>query len=324
MRVLLTRLSSLGDVVHTWPLANALVAAGHEVGWVVEREYVPLVASAPAVSRVIVAATRRWRQAPLSAATLTELRAAVADVRAFAADVVLDPQGLVKSAVWAGLSRCQRRIGFARAHRAEALPGLFYSETVQPPSDIRHVVDLNLALLTALGIDPPWGDQPDGRFLLAGDPPPPGPADRNRVALLPSTGSRAKTWPAERYAAFTRRCLSAGLRVLVVWGPGEERLAARLTDGAPPGLALAPPTTLPELAAILARCAAVVGGDTGPLHLAASLGVPTLGIYLATDPARNGPRGGRTRAVRADSDRNGPAVDEVFDALLDMLHAAPG
>jgi heptosyltransferase-1 len=321
VRVLLTRLSSLGDVVHTWPLAAALARAGHSVGWVVEPAYAPLVALAPGVERVVEAATRRWRRRPLAAATRAAVRAAVDDVRDFAADVVLDPQGLLKSAVWARLSGCRRRVGLALPHRAETLAALFYSETVRPIARARHVVDHNLALLSALGIEPPWGESPDGRFLLGAHCHPSG---GGHLVLLPAAGSRAKAWPAERWAALARGCLRDGHGVTVACGPGEELLGAAVVGSAGPAASLAPPTTLPELAALLGSAAAVVGGDTGPLHLAASLGVPTLGVYFATDPERTGPRGLEARTVRGPARRRGPAVEAVHGAVRDLLGDASG
>ena len=93
--------------------------------------------------------------------------------------------------------------------------------------------------------------------------------------------------------------MSAGMSPVVVWGPGERVLAEGIAAAAGRGVALAPATSIPELAVLLSGCAAVVGGDTGPVHLAASLGVPTVAVFVATDPARNGPRGERVRVLAA-------------------------
>lgn len=323
MRVLLTRLSSFGDIVHTWPLAKALRGAGHSVGWVVERPYAPLVAANPAVERVVVVATRTWRRAPWSATTRDELDAARADLQDFDADVALDPQGLVKSAVWARIAGCRRRIGHALGWRREALAGLFYSETVRPPRHVRHVVDLNLSLARALGVDPPWGDRPDGRFLVAGTASSAGPDGLAPVALIPATGGSGKAWPVERFAALARRLAAERYPSLILWGPDEQRLAHRLARDAGPASTVAPPTTLPELAALLATCEAAVGGDTGPLHLAAALGVPTVGIFRRTDAARNGPLGELVRVVSNGADADGPTVEEVLACSREVLRGVP-
>lgn len=324
MRVLLTRLSSLGDIVHTLPLAAALRGAGHAVAWVVEPEYLPLLAGGSGLDRIVTAPTRRWRTGPFGRSTLAGIRATRDEIRRFGPDAALDPQGLVKSAVWGWLAGTGRRIGFARGWRREAPAGLFYSETVAPPPEARHVIDLNLSFLTALEIEPPWGAEPDARHLLARQPPA-GSGEREApVVLLPGTGGRCKTWPAARFVDLARRCAGEGIPVVVAWGPGEHDAADLVSRSAGPGVETAPPTTLVELAKVLAGAAAVVGGDTGPLHLAAALGVPAVGIYLATDPARNGPRGSRVRAVQNVADASGPSAEAVMAALVDLLRSAPG
>jgi heptosyltransferase-1 len=324
VRVLITRLSSLGDIVHTLPLAATLRGAGHTVAWVVEPEYLPLLTDATVIDRIVTAPTRRWRTGPFAPSTRAGIRAARDELRAFAPDVALDPQGLVKSAVWGWLSGSGRRIGFARRWRREAPAGLFYSETVRPPPEARHVIDLNLSLLTALAIEPPWGDQPDARDLLARHCPAWPGARRAQVVLLPGTGRRRKTWPVARLADLARRCASEGIPAVVAWGPGERDVAELVARSAGPGVEVAPPTTLIELAVLLAGSAAVVGGDTGPLHLAAALRVPAVGIYVATDPVRNGPRGPCVRVIRDPADAAGPSAEAVMAALADILRSPSG
>ncbi|MBI4915440.1 MAG: lipopolysaccharide heptosyltransferase I [Acidobacteria bacterium] len=324
MRILLTRLSSLGDIVHTLPLAAALRASGHIVAWVVEPEYIPLLAGGSGIDRIVTAPTRRWRTGPFEPSTLLGIRTTRDEIRKFGPDAALDPQGLVKSAVWGWLSGTGRRIGFARGWRREASAGLFYSETVQPPPEARHVIDLNLSLLTAFAIEPPWGGQPDARSLLARPRPAGSGEDEAPVVLLPGTARRHKTWPAARFVDLARRCASEGIPVVVAWGPGEKDVADVVARAAGPGVETAPPTTLVELAGVLAGSAAVVGGDTGPLHLAAALGVPAVGIYLATDPARNGPRGSLVRVARDPADAAGPSAEAVMAALVDLLREASG
>jgi len=324
VRVLLTRLSSLGDIVHTLPLAAALRDAGHTVAWVVEPEYLPLLAGGSSIDRIVTAPTRRWRAGPLGPSTLVGIRATRDEIRRFGPDAALDPQGLVKSAVWGWLAGTGRRIGFARGWRREAAAGLFYSETVQPPPEARHVIDLNLSLLAALEIEPPWGGQPDARSLFAHLRPAGSGVREAPVVLLPGSGSRRKTWPAARFVDLARRCAGEGIPVVVAWGPGEKDVADLVARAAGPGVETAPPTALVELAEVLAGSAAVVGGDTGPLHLAAALGVPAVGIYFATDPVRNGPRGSRVCVVRDAVDASGPTAEAVMAALADILRSASG
>ena len=298
MRVLLTRLSALGDIVHTWPLAAALAreSAGVELAWVVEEPFLALVAPHPAVSLAIPVATRRWRRRPFSGSTWREIRELHRAVRTFSPDVALDPQGLVKSAFWGAVAKASERAGLSRSHRRELLAGAFYTRTVTPPPGARHVVDINLSLLAAVGGTAPLGESPDGSFLLRGALGATPEAARPAVALLPGTGGPRKGWGAGNYAELARTLTASGVSVTVLWGPGERALAERIAAGGG-GVELAPPTSIPELAALMSRASVVVGGDTGPVHLAASLGVATVAIFVATDPARNGPRGRRVTVV---------------------------
>lgn len=314
MRVVLTRLSAFGDIVHTWPLAAALAAAGHEVGWVVEEPLRALVEGHPAVARAFAVATRRWRRRPLAPSTLAAVFECRRSLRGWGAAVALDPQGLVKSAAWADLARIPRRIGLDRSVRRERLAGAFYTETVRPDPAPEHVVDVNLALLGPLGLPRQEGATPDGGFLLRDRAPR---AAARPVVLVAGVGQPRKAWPAERWSELAARLAGAGLPVVIAWGPGEERLARAIVDGAGRGSVAAPPTSIDDLAELLAGAAAVVGGDTGPVHLAASLGVPTVGVFVATDPRRTGPRGVRARAV-AGSPPEVEAVERATRAALEV------
>ena len=314
MRVVLTRLSAFGDIVHTWPLAAALGAAGHEVGWVVEEELRQLVEGHPAVGRVFAVATRRWRRSPLSPATLFEVRECRRRIRCWGAAAVLDPQGLVKSALWGTLAGVPRRIGLHSSVRRERLAGLFYTETARPSPALAHVVDHNLSLLHPLGLQHAVGAIPDGRFLLAGR----APATRvPPVVVVAGTGRPDKAWPADRWSELAARLVAAGLPIVIAWGPGEEPLARAIAAGAGPGTKVAPPTSIGSLADLFAGAAVVVGGDTGPVHLAASLGVPTVGVFVATDARRTGPRGDSAR-IAAGTPPDVDAVERSVRASLEV------
>jgi ADP-heptose:LPS heptosyltransferase len=179
-------------------------------------------------------------------------------------------------------------LGFAATHRRERLAGAFYTETVSPSSQWVHVVDLNLALAAYLCGQAPFGSAPDASFLLPHLPP--APPEAKAVLLLPGSGQKKKNWPVQAFAALARLLQGEGLPVTVLWGPGEKQVAEAICQGAP-GTNLAPPTQLLELASFLAAGRAVVGGDTGPVHLAAALGTPIVALHLTTDPQRNSPRG---------------------------------
>lgn len=326
MRFLLTRLSALGDIVHTWPLVAALAPHG-EVVWVVEERLSPLVACNPHVAHAVPVATRRWRRAPWGKGVRLEVSRAVAALRALAPEVSLDPQGLVKSALWPVLAGVRRRLGLAPRYRREKVCGVLYTETVTPPSFCTHVVDINLSFASALGFPVRYGSFPDGSFLRPYLPPPP--PDAHGVLLFPGSGHPRKNWPPPLFAELARRLLGSGLPVTVFWGPGERSIAEEVVQKAP-GARLAPPTDLLELAASLAAAHAVVGGDTGPIHLAAALGTPTVAVHVATDPQRNAPRGPRVAVVSGarSGAQGGKAatgtarpveVSEVFLALVQLL-----
>jgi ADP-heptose:LPS heptosyltransferase len=188
----------------------------------------------------------------------------------------VDFQGLVKSAALGWVAGARTRYGFDRSAVREKASLLFTNRRVRVDQS-RHVVEWNLELAHAVTGGDAWPAVRWDRFLAAGFE-----EFRGKVVLLPGAGRRDKRWPA---ASFARLAETLGDRALVVWGPGEEDLARAI--GAP----LAPRTNLRELATILRHADVVIGGDTGPLHLAAALGTRVVGLYGPTNPRRNGPFG---------------------------------
>jgi len=335
VNIALVKLSSLGDVVHALPAAAALRARlpGARVVWIVERHEAAILRGNPAVDEVLPADTRGWRRArtPVGAAAalggVAELRRHLRDARF---DVAIDLQGLVKSGLLTAATRAPLRIGFSAAHCRERLNALFTNRRVSPPAAARHVVEQCLALLEPLGVSASPVEFPlpldlgaqarIDEFLKRV-----GLKARSRLVVVnPGAGRPDKRWPAERFAAVAGRLTAeAGASVLVVWGPNELTLAEAVVGRSEPGRALlAPPTDLGELIALLKRASVVVGGDTGPVHLAAALGVPCVGLYGPTSVERNGPYG-QTRRALAGPDRrlDSLAVDRVFDAVVDALAA---
>lgn len=309
LRLLIVRLSSFGDVVHALPLAANAKRAGAEVAWLVEPAYRGLVEADPDVDRVFVASTKRWRRNPFSPATASELSHLRRALRDFAPDRTLDAQGLWKSAFLAR-SAGAPVIGFAAADRKEPASAILCHESVRPlPGG--HVVDRNLALAEAAGI-PIRHRSPDATFLLHR----PSPEADSFLASQPTpfalyhpgAGRPEKAWGEERFAALAARLSAdAGLAPVVSWGPGDEERADRLTELLP-GARRLPLLPAEGLAHVAARAALFVAGDTGPLHLAVALGVPTLALFGPTDPARNGPYRRPWSAVRYDGATDPAAV----------------
>lgn len=293
MRILLVRLGALGDLVHALPVAAAIKAAWPEarLDWLAEARHRPFLDLVPVLDGRLAIDTRSVRGR-------CGWPAVVRAMRSRRYDATLDVQGLLKSAALARLSGAHRVIGFARAHLREPLAVHAYSETVDPRGAV-HVVEKNLACAAALGVP-----VAAPRFPLS--PPNPSPevaavveaAGPAFAAINPGAAWPSKRWPAERFGALARRLADrCGLGSIVLWGPGERALADAVAAAAGGAARIAPPTSVGDLLVLLARAAVVVAGDTGPLHLAAALGTPVVGIYGPTDPRRNGPWGPRDRAV---------------------------
>ena len=302
MWVVLVRLSALGDIVHTWPLAVSLkkAAPSLRVAWVVEERLAALVTGHPAVDAAITVNTKRWRRRPWSGRTLREIRAVRRQLAKLGPDLCLDPQGVAKSAFMTFLSGAPRRVGLARPWRREALAGLAYTETLQVTTKRPHVVRTNLEFLRCVQATPPdEPPAPDGRWLLTSLPTPPhaAPTSGSYAMIFPTAGNPSKGIPASILAEVAKELVSRGLQVLIGWGPGEESLARDVSRRAGHGTKVAPPTTLTDLARLTAGARLAVGGDTGPIHLAASLGTPTVGVFTATDPTRNRPLGAAVEVV---------------------------
>jgi heptosyltransferase-1 len=295
VKALVVRLSSIGDVVHTLPVLPVLTRRGWEVDWVVEPPASALLANHPLVSRLVLAPRAQGFR-------LATARAAFRLLRAEAYEVALEVQGTWKSAVWARVSGASRLVGHGAPWRREPFSGLLIREPVDVPEDAHHVIDKNLSLLRVLGIDamgsrefplPPTDSQAifaQAQLKALG---------LDDFALLNPGGAWAsKLWSAHGYGEVARGLKDRGLRCLVSWGPGEERLAERVVAASEGAAVGCPPTTLLEFIEIARRARVVVGADTGPLHLACALGVPVVGIYGPTDPARNGPFDPRDVVVR--------------------------
>lgn len=287
-RLLVIKLSSLGDVIHALPTVHALKAAGAAaVDWVVQPEYAELAAACPDVDRVIAFPRR-------GGGRLNFLR----ELRRQRYDLAVDLQGLMKSAVIARLARARRRLG-PSFHREGSR--LFYSAVAGPRNRNRHAVDECLDALRALGWPEPEGPPV---FPLRVPPYPDADARRPRIALCPRSRWPTKNWPLEHFVALGRILLARlGGAVHVFGGPADaeagERIVAEIRDA---GAAEnhCGRTGLIELAARLGGMDLAITVDSGPMHLAAALGVPVLALFGPTDPVRTGPYGASHRVMRFD------------------------
>ncbi len=302
MRLVLIRLSALGDIIHTWPLAQSLRDHRPDLHltWVVEEPFRPLVEGHPAVDSVISVATKRWRKAPFALRTRAETDAVKTRLRELTPDLVLDSQGTVKSAWITRWAAATERVGLARPWRRELLPALAYSRVLPGSESDCHVVATNCHLVRAVGGKPaPKTPRPDGRWLLERSIER-WPEFRRKApyaVLLPGAGQPSKVLSTDALAALARLLKARDLEVVVAWGPGEFKRAEAVVAGSGEAAEVAPSTNIEQLAVLLGSASVVVGADTGPIHLAASLGAPTLGVFLATDWRRNGPLGPHTAVL---------------------------
>jgi heptosyltransferase-1 len=333
VRVVLVRLSALGDIVHTWPLASALAASAAQphVSWVVEEPLRVLVEGHPAIDSVLTTRTGKWRRRPFAAATRAEVAVLKTRLRELQPDLVIDGQGTSKSAMLVRWTKAKRRVGLARPWRRELMAGLAYTETLPGAPGRAHVVATNLAMVQAVGVAPPPLSPPDGTWLLerVRGRLPAGSWSNPFAVILPGAGGAHKILSESTLSEVARGLTGHGLDVVVAWGPGEEQRAEVVAESGGNGVHLAPPTDLEELAALVGEAELVVGGDTGPVHLAASFKTPTLAVFLASDWRRNGPLGDRTAVVSGASDTaSGPSgtartrpVREVGTAeILETAH----
>ena len=294
-RILVVRLSALGDVIHTIPAVVAMRDAipGADITWAVERPYAELVEIVTGV-RAVRASIRKWGHSLLS--SRNDIRIFVSRIRGN--EIAVDFQGLIKSAAVARLSGAKTRYGFDRDAIREKLAASFINRQV-PVDQTRHVVEWNMQLASAVAKrELAMPDVDFGKFAL-------GPGCGKKIVVLPGAGKANKIWPPERFGEAIRR---VGHPAIAVWGPNERELAERT------GLELAPPTNLRELTAVLKDAALVVGADTGPLHLAAALGTKVVGLYGPTNVRRNGPFGQLERSVTAAS-MNDITVEAVADKI---------
>jgi lipopolysaccharide heptosyltransferase I len=293
VRVLIVRLSAMGDVIHALPVARNIKQTGVEVGWLTEPRYAALLEGNPSVDRIFTADTRRWRRSAFHRDTVRSISRLRSALRDFAPEVTLDVQGLWKSAVLARLAGAPV-VGFAAANRREPASAALCDLHVRLPDQHRHVVDQNLALLDKIGIAISER-APDARYLLRTSS---GPADAFLARLPgpfalyhPGSARAEKAWGEANYAELARRLYDErGFLPVISWGPGDESRAKRMAELLP--MAVAPLLDFLGLARLSVSSRLFIAGDTGPLHLADALGVPTiclLPVDARNPPWRNGP-----------------------------------
>ena len=316
-KILIVRLGAMGDIIHALPAVSGIRAAlpHATIGWLVEERWSELLTAQgrkaspstisprkPLANHVYTIDTRRWRKHFFRPSSSAEIMGAMRRVRKMDYDIALDLQGSIKSALFAKLAAPRAVAGFVDPRESAAR--FFYRRKFPRVGD--HVIEQNhglavqalqsilagnvLRLLAPeLPVDPAgesWADAEISRLGIA-----------SFAIVNPGAGWGAKQWPAERYGEVAKALAAHNIKTLVNGSPGEEELARNVVQ-ASGGHAFELRCTIGQLVALTRHARLFIGGDTGPLHLAAALGVPVVGLYGPTDPARTGPFGTKAVALR--------------------------
>lgn len=341
MRVLIVKMSALGDVIHALPVLDYLhrVSPGIEIDWVVEEQFREVLEGNPLISRLYQVRTKVWRKHPLAGATIREVGELKRALREQCYDLVFDIQGNLKSGLVCWLTGAPDRIGFTREVLQESVNLAFTTRQVPIRRQDYHVTDQCLRLVSV-----PFGrDFKDMELTtdIATSPADDAAADvllstlDNGLAFLFHCGTTwsTKLWLAEGWVALGKALLDKypESSILLSWGSEAEKgEAMAIASAVGNGARVIDRFTLKGFAALLKRVDLVVGGDTGPVHLAAAVGTPTVSFYRASDGRRSGPRGKghviihsplhcsrcfRTQCDRDDECRRSIRVEEMAAAI---------
>jgi heptosyltransferase I len=314
---LIVKTSSMGDVVHALPAVSDMLAMQPDmaVDWLVEAPFAAIPRLHPGMRRVLPLSWRKWRKRLFASDTRAAISALRAELKRERYDLVLDLQGLLKSALW-GLQAQGPLVGYDRSSIREPLASWLYARRAAVPRELQ-AVERNRRLAAAhLGYAMP---ETPPRF---GIEPPRGSWRVNApfAALIPCASRAEKLWPEAHWIQLGLRLVASGLMPVVVWGSEDERLRAeRIAAGCagtvPPFLSVA------DMAAVLGRARQIVGLDTGFSHLAAAFGQPTIGIYCDHEPGLAGITGPGP-VVSLGGKAKVPSVGEVMSALDAQLAVA--
>ena len=339
-KILILKFSALGDVVHTLPVAATLRKSlpDAHISWMVEERFQDILQGNPDIDEVIPLRTKVWRK-NWNAKSLNEILDTIKTLRQHKFDLVLDLHGLFKSSIIARLSGAPNRVGFHRKNCKEKLSTLFTNRRAPYMAGGLHVVDMNLTVLqTALSkveetknfpLQVP--DEADKKIAHFFDQNP-DLTTRPIIAINPGAGFASKQWELDRFAKLADRIAKElGYSIMLTWGPGEEFKVQQISTHMQQQNWIAPPTSILESIALYKRMALLVSCDSGPLHLGAAVGIPTVSIFGPTDPVRNGAYGmnhatvykvlscsfcwKKTCPLETKECMNQVTVDEVFETV---------
>jgi len=331
MKVLIVKVSALGDIVHALPVLAYLHEAcpGLTVDWLLETGFAPILEGHPLVNRTLHLDTRGWRKQGVRASVKGALQV-ISALRRERYDVVLDLQGNSKSGLFTWLSGAPKRFGFDKSQARESLNLLATNHKVHIPSDCHYIGRRYLQIArTAFPAGP--------EVPLAGPLPVQDQAAQTVDALLRRHGLEAKgffvchygttwetkKWPLQHWCELVSRLAAQGRQLVLTWGNDDERRAAESMAEASQGRAVIwPRGSLQELIALLAAARLVIGADTGPIHIAAAVNTPTLSLFRVTDSERNGPPGPHHKRLQARMDCS-PCLRKACERDRECGHSIP-
>ncbi len=327
-RILIVKLSSIGDVVHTLPVLSALRKKFPKsyIAWVVKKQIANIIINHPHLDEVI---------------SYEGPRKTAKKLRSLNFDLAIDLQGLFRSGFLTFVSGAEVRLGFSRANSRE-LSRLFLNQRVTPGEEDRHVIDKNLSLLRPLGIEVKKKEfiipvSHENREYITNFLREKGITSSDLlIALHPGASWPSKLWPEERWAELVDRLIEElKVKAILLWGAGDKNSIdriAKITENRP---IISCKTNLKELACLISKCRLFIGGETGPLHIACALNIPTVALIGPTDSVRNGPYGEGHTVIEKDLPCRGCwrhkckrldcmkliTVDEVFSAVKTRIIA---
>jgi len=291
MNILIVKTSSLGDVIHMLPaITDAAQAIPNlNVDWLVEEHFAPIPAWHPAVQNIISIAMRRWKKNLARSTTWQEIKAARQALQNKNYDLIVDSQGLLKSAIWTRMAK-GARVGYDRQSIREPLASLFYDKGLKVSRQL-HAIERNRQLMAlALGYPLP-NSGPDYGLQGLQSRLPGSPAVRlpeKSIVALHGTSRDDKLWPVEGWITLANTLQTNHHTLVLPWGNDAEHQRAQHIALHASNAMVLPKLGLNDLASVLGQAQAVVGVDTGLLHLAAGLGKPGLALYTATQPKLTG------------------------------------
>lgn len=342
-RILIIRLSSLGDILHTLPAFSSLRTALPEarIEWLVSKRCSFLPAAVRGIDALHVLDTSSLLSFPPDIDAWRRLGTLIRELRTRPYDFVLDFQGLLKTAFLTRLTGSGVRLGFSKELVRERPAHWFYNRTLEKPPVQIHVLELNRMLASLTGTELSPGSV---EFLVS-------PEDAQYihsildkeqllkyVIINPGGGWPTKRWDPARYGGLANRIQAElGIPVAVTTGPGEENLFRTIAESCDPAPRHFPVSFL-QLIPLLERASLFIGGDTGPFHLACAVGTPVVGIFGPTSAVRNGPWGNADEVVThtlpcgscygRTCSRNNEcmdiAVEQVFDSVVRRLRTREG